>query len=176
MYFVLLAHATLAEGGVASWLIPSEFLVVNYGSALRNYLTTKVELISIHQFDPAEVQFDDALVSSCIVTYRKRIPRPDARFKFSHGGDPVAARVSLEIPVGSPELKGRWRLLPQATLLPPSTARVGDLFSIKRGIATGANGFFLVSREQAAALRLPKKFLRPILPSPRHLRDPLDCG
>lgn len=170
VYFVLLAHATLVEGGVASWLIPSEFLVVNYGRALRDYLTTKVELLSLHQFDPSEVQFDDALVSSCVVTYRKKSPTPDARFTFSHGGDLISPRQTLEISTRNPELKGRWRLLPQDDAT-PATARIGDLFTIKRGIATGANGFFLLTCEQAAALRLPEKFLRPVLPGPRRLND-----
>jgi len=71
VYFVLMADALLAEGAVASWLLPAEFLYVNYGKVLRDYLTTRVTLLSIHHFNPDEVQFDDALVSSCIVTYRK---------------------------------------------------------------------------------------------------------
>lgn len=170
VYFVLLAHAVLAEGGVASWLIPSEFLVVNYGRALREYLTTKVELISLHQFDPADVQFDDALVSSCVVTYRKKIPSLDARFTFGHGGDLFSPRLTREIPAQGAELNGRWRLLPRENA-DPIAARIGDLFAIKRGIATGANDFFLLTREQVTALDLPEKFLRPVLPSPRLLNE-----
>ena len=30
-YFLLIAHAWLAENGLAAWLIPSEFMDVNYG-------------------------------------------------------------------------------------------------------------------------------------------------
>lgn len=172
VYFVLLAHAVLADGGVASWLIPSEFLVVNYGRALRDYLTTKVELISLHQFDPADVQFDDALVSSCVVTYRKKTPSHDSRFTFTHGGDLHAPRQTREIPVLGAELNGRWRLLPQEKITPVA-ARIGDLFTIKRGIATGANDFFLLTPEQVTALELPERFLRPVLPSPRFLNEPV---
>ncbi|KKS75145.1 MAG: hypothetical protein UV49_C0035G0009, partial [candidate division WWE3 bacterium GW2011_GWA2_42_9] len=43
-------------------------------------------------------------------------------------------------------------------------ARISDLFTIKRGIATGANGFFLLTPEQIGAWGLPEKFLRPVLP------------
>jgi hypothetical protein len=44
-----------------------------------------------------------------------------------------------------------------------------DLFEIKRGIATGANEFFIVGRAQIEAHNLPAGFLTPILPSPRYL-------
>ncbi len=171
VYFLLLAHAVLSEGGIASWLIPSEFLVVNYGKALRDYLTTRVELLSLHRFDPNDVQFDDALVSSCVVTYRKKLPAPDARFAFTFGGDLIAPRQSREISSHSVDLKGPWRLLINAAPGPVPSARIGDLFTIKRGIATGANDFFLLSGEQAAALDLPEKFLRPVLPGPRLLNN-----
>jgi len=40
---------------------------------------------------------------------------------------------------------------------------LGDIFSIKRGIATGDNGFFIVSEQQARELGFSCQFLRPIL-------------
>jgi adenine-specific DNA-methyltransferase len=46
---------------------------------------------------------------------------------------------------------------------------ISDLFKITRGIATGANRFFIVTPERVAELKLPKKFLIPILPSARYL-------
>ena len=63
-YFLGLSHLWLAEGGLAGWLIPSEFLDVNYGKQIRKYLQERVTLLRIHRFDPKEVQFSDALVSS----------------------------------------------------------------------------------------------------------------
>jgi hypothetical protein len=49
-------------------------------------------------------------------------------------------------------------------------ATLGDLFRIQRGIATGSNKFFVVERDFALRKRLPMQYLRPILPSPRHLK------
>ncbi len=46
---------------------------------------------------------------------------------------------------------------------------LGDLFTIERGLATGANDFFIRPRDKAARLGIPADFLKPILPSPRHL-------
>lgn len=43
--------------------------------------------------------------------------------------------------------------------------------SIKRGLATGANAFFVLKRASAQELNLPCQFLRPILPPPRLLSE-----
>ena len=71
VYFLLLATAWMEDGGYAAWLIPSEFMDVNYGVALKRFLTDRVTLIRAHRFDPNDVQFGDALVSSVVVVFRK---------------------------------------------------------------------------------------------------------
>jgi hypothetical protein len=49
--------------------------------------------------------------------------------------------------------------------------KLSDLFVIKRGIATGANNFFVLTPEQAAQHQIPREFLMPIFPSPRYLQE-----
>lgn len=46
---------------------------------------------------------------------------------------------------------------------------LADFFSIRRGIVTGANGFFVLDETQARAAGISRRFLRPVLPSPRRL-------
>jgi type I restriction-modification system DNA methylase subunit len=86
VYFVLLATAWMADDGYAAWLIPSEFMDVNYGAVLKRYLTDHVTLIQVHRFDPADVQFDDALVSSAVLVFQKTPPPPDHVVAFTFGG------------------------------------------------------------------------------------------
>lgn len=62
----------LKEDGVGSWLIPSELFSVNYGAPIRRFLTQSVSLERIHFFDPENLQFDDALVTSCVAIIRKK--------------------------------------------------------------------------------------------------------
>ena len=76
-YFLLIAHDWLAENGLAAWLIPSEFMDVNYGDEVKRYLTERVCLRRIHRFCPSDVQFDDALVSSAIVVFENRKPKAE---------------------------------------------------------------------------------------------------
>jgi len=45
VYFLLLATAWMEDGGYATWLIPSEFMDVNYGAELKRYFTDCVTLM-----------------------------------------------------------------------------------------------------------------------------------
>ncbi len=174
VYFVLISHSLLQPGAVASWLIPSEFLFVNYGKALREYLLRKVTLLEIHQFDTEEVQFDDAFVSSCVITYRKSPPIDDSLFTFSYGGSLSHPQKSVSISNRDAALEQKW-VLRQSTddgLKTPGVA-LGMIFDIKRGVATGANGFFIVDEAIIRKYSIPRHCLRPLLPSSRYLDKPI---
>jgi hypothetical protein len=172
-YFMLLAHKWLQDGGIAGWLIPSEFMDVNYGSALRHYLTSQVTLLEVHRFDPDEVQFDDALVSSVVVWFRKELPRADHEVRFSFGGSLEQPRIVQNIALIALREESKWTRFPKQAVRIQTSAelRFRDLFDIKRGIATGANDFFILTAEEVRQHALPAEFLTPILPSPRYLDD-----
>lgn len=173
-YFLLLAHAWLAQGGVAGWLIPSEFMDVNYGRRLKQYLMHHVTLIRIHRFEPTDVQFTDALVSSAVVWFRNTLPSPDHVVEFTYGGTLAAPHKARRIPVAVLEHTPKWTVLPEGEIRETATEReprLADLFTIKRGLATGDNKFFILTPDQVANHSLPREFLTPILPSPRYLPE-----
>lgn len=170
-YFMALSHSWLSEGGVAGWLIPSEFMDVNYGRALKAYLLREVTLLHVHRFDPNNVQFDDALVSSAVVWFRKEKPKARHSVTFSYGGMIQTPAISKSVSVKDLENAGKWTRFPrQDAEAEHDGYRLGDLFAIKRGIATGGNDFFILEEDKARALGLPQEFLRPILPSSRHIK------
>jgi hypothetical protein len=173
VYFILLADAVLQEGAVAAWLIPSEFLVVNYGAPLREYLRARVCTLEVFQFDTDEVQFDDALVSSCVVIYRKTAPSADHAILFRYGGHFAEPEHERHVPVKVLATQSRWHIAPDSQTSTPTTeaVTVGDLFAVRRGIATGANSFFVLTREQLTEHRLWGAPLRPVLTSPRQLAN-----
>jgi len=178
-YFVLLADRWLADNAFSAWLIPSEFMDVNYGKALRDYLTKHVTLHQIHRYCPTEDKFNDALVSSAVVVFQKRKPSVDLATTLSFGGPIGSPRVVTRISNEKLQLETRWTRLAGSSSQSRVKQRsspgnehltVGDLFTVKRGIATGANGFFILPRGKANELELPNQFLKPILPSPRYLK------
>jgi hypothetical protein len=171
VYFLLLADAWLADGGLAVWLIPSEFLDVNYGSALRSYLTGRVTLRRIHRYSPSDGQFGDALVTSAIVVFEKTPPPRGHEVCLSFGGPLSAPNASESVPLETLRPARKWTGFPgNAAHERSPAATLGEFFIIKRGLATGANAFFILEREQARRCGIPEAFLRPILPGSRHLR------
>jgi hypothetical protein len=175
VYFLMLATAWMQDGGYAAWLVPSEFMDVNYGAALKHFLADRVTLIRVHRFDPMDMQFGDAFVSSVVLFFRKAPPPPHHAAEFTFGGtleQPVAAE---RVPLGRLSDTRKWTRFPSHPtndrLLPTADGpRLRDLFDIRRGIATGSNDFFVLDRTDAISRGLPREHLRPILPSPRHLR------
>jgi adenine-specific DNA-methyltransferase len=169
-YFLLLCHNWMEEQGLAIWLIPSEFMDVNYGETLRRYLTEHVTLLHIHRFCPTDVQFTDALVSSAVVVFRKAPPPPEHRIRFSFGGaieNPGSeSMVSLDVLCRS----HKWTQFPGGPEFENAgEPTLGDVFVIKRGLATGSNHFFILSDEETKIWDIPRRFLKPILPGPRYL-------
>src|SRR5262249_34974089 len=64
----------------------------------------------------------------------------------------------------------KWTGLAQGSMLGDKPLHtLGDVFAIKRGLATGANGFFILDRQDALRKGISAELLRPILPSSRHL-------
>jgi len=170
-YFMLLCHDWMEEDGLAIWLIPSEFMDVNYGSTVRQYLTEHVTLMHLHRFCPTDAQFTDALVSSAVVVFRKTSPPAGHSARFSFGGSIEAPATEAAVSSASLRQSQKWTRFPaNPDVIRTDNLRLGDIFSIKRGLATGSNGFFILTKAEADNWRIPGQFLKPILPGPRNLR------
>lgn len=171
-YFLVLSHPWMQRGGIAGWLIPSEFMDVNYGEAVKRYLLEKVTLLRIHRFDPADTQFDDALVSSAVVWFRNDPPTADPLVEFTLGGSLLTPTLSRTVSSSVLRREPKWTRFPVLDVRGEMIHyQLSDFFAIKRGIATGDNKFFILAREQIEKLGLPWAAFRPILPSPRYIAD-----
>ncbi len=169
-YFMLLCHDWMEEQGLAVWLVPSEFMDVNYGVTLRRYLSEHVTLLHIHRFCPADVQFTDALVSSAIVVFRKSPPPLGHTVRFSLAGPIERPETEALVLLETLCQSRKWTQFPEnATIVDTGELKLGDIFTIKRGLATGCNNFFLLTEADIEEWRIPRHFVKPILPGPRHL-------
>lgn len=174
-YFILCSHKWLAPNAICGWLIPSEFMDVNYGNILKEYLLNNVHLLRVHRYNPENCKFDDALVSSCVVWFKNEMVSENYDIEFSYGGTHEKPEVSRKICKNVLEKHRKWTHFPEKESINQksnslSTPTLGDFFTIKRGLATGDNNFFILSKEQIDSLNLDMQFLTPILPSPRHLK------
>ncbi|MEP0857600.1 SAM-dependent DNA methyltransferase [Trichocoleus sp. DQ-U1] len=196
-HFLCLSDPWMASDALAGWLIPSGFMDVNYGQQVKEYLLNRVTLLRVHRFYPDDVQFEDALVSSAVVWFRKALPPVNHAVEFTYGGSLTAPKVRELVSVEVLRHTVKWtkfglgyrsrnsngqqlKLKDTASTegMPLSSEgrnseflslKLSDLFTIKRGLATGANHFFVLTPEQVSTHQLPLEFLKPILPSPRFL-------
>lgn len=172
VYFLLLSHAWMDLSAISAWLIPSEFMETNYGLAIRQYLTQKVQLIRIHQFGLDRVQFENALVSSAVVVFRNCPPVMDQTVCLTSEGSLLSPKHTEEVRVDELRHVGKWAIpWVRKNRYSASLPRLGDLFRVHRGLATGANSFFIMERSIAARRGIPEIALRPVLPKARTLKE-----
>ena len=93
--------------------------------------------------------------------YKKKKPSRDHEVLFTYGGTLLQPKLSHRIPINELRDLPKWHGAFSETEGEISEAhvRVGDLFTIKRGIATGANKFFILPIEEAEKFQLPREFL-----------------
>ena len=173
-YYLGLSHSWMSEGGLAGWLIPSEFMDVNYGSSVKHYLLDKVKLLQIHRFDPNETQFEDALVSSVVVWFRKEPVPLNHEVLFTFGGSLEQPKLKRYVSIETLRSDPKWTRYPTKERYErPEGPVLSDFFEIKRGLVTGNNRFFILSADEIKSRELPMEMFRPILPSPRYLAEDL---
>ena len=171
-YFLGLSHNWMADDGLAGWLIPSEFMDVNYGVWVKRYLLDKVTLLHIHRFDPNDVQFGDALVSSAVVWFRNKPSPLGWKVRFTFGGTLERPKEERLVSADTLRHDPKWTRYPMKETHKTAEGPIlGDFFQIKRGLATGDNSYFILSKQEIEERKLPLNAFKPILPSPRYVPD-----
>src|SRR5262249_37315085 len=116
-------------------------------------------------------QFEDALVTSAVVVFQNTAPDSGSYAEFSFGGSMLKPRSRIRVSTGSLKPHQKWmRYFHTSVRAQTSDGPVlGDYFKIRRGIATGANNFFILSKNHARELGIITEHIKPILPSPRYM-------
>ena len=144
---------------------------VNYGKCIKEYLLKQVRLLRIHRYDPSNSQFEDALVSSCVVWFKKEKTEEDYEVEFTFGGTHQNPEIRRTVKKSVLLSEGKWTRFPEKEIRSVNNRkRLKDYFDIKRGLATGDNDFFIMTREQIKERNLDMSLFVPILPSPRKMR------
>ncbi len=179
VYHLLIMDKWLSQDGVAVWLLPSIFLQSRYGEAIRQYLLNNVQLIKLHVYDDKKIQFDNTFISTTIVAFRKQIQEEPIQIAVSYGDSAIKPLFNTAISKKTlQEASGNWRKViyndkkkQNIVNYNPSGIKFEDLFDIKRGLATGANSFFIMKRSDAKKRGIPDFALKPLLPKARYLNS-----
>jgi hypothetical protein len=147
-------------------LLPTNWLEARYGRALCKMLLARNYEISLVENGYHNPIFDHALTTICLVT---TWPQRSA----ANGGELIAPMSVLTGPNGRTAKKEvskdrlAFRLAQRLSKLAQSKNKtshvVADVFRVKRGIATGHNDFFILSKASARTLGIGRKELMKIL-------------
>lgn len=176
VYHLLIMDKWLCREGIGVWLLPTAFLQTQYGLAVRKYLTEKVAFLKMHIYNADEVQFEKAMVSTTIIVFKKTKPSKNGKTIISYGSTAEKPTYTQTVTCGELKEKiGTWRefLIIKDTpkIKIASDIKFKDLFEIRRGIATGANNFFVVTPEKIKKNKIPSIALKPLLPKARFIKE-----
>jgi predicted RNA methylase len=170
-YFFLATALHAQPGDVGTFVTSAEWLDVGYGALIRHLLMDWLGLESLHVLDPRAVPFEDVMTTAAIACFRAGNRPPNVRLQA------VAELAELDgLARGTPvartvlELSTRWTALLHGRLEAASGTRLGHIVRVSRGLATGANEYFLVTRERAVELGI-LEWCRPAITSAEEILD-----
>lgn len=164
--FLLKSLHELGDGGKLAYLMPLEFLNTGYGEVVKRALLEGGGIKALIRIEPEEEVFPDATTSVGIVLVHKDSVKHAVRFctvtsmsQLEQGWAAVPGR-SVNVEELDPVEKWLRHFDEPQKLNHSELVPVSSYGAFSRGIATGANEFFIVSRQEAAELGLPASTLR----------------
>lgn len=181
-WFLIKSINLLANGGRLAFIVPSEFLNANYGEKIKDYLKHIGVVLHLISIDFNENVFDNALTTSVILLAEKSNTKSNC-INFYSVHNPAELK-SLKTFLGkhskktykTTELdsKTKWRNYFNGNgdkKLPSSVVPVSMFGRFSRGIATGSNDYFTLSKSEIAEYKLSLKYLLPCITKAIHAKD-----
>jgi adenine-specific DNA-methyltransferase len=167
-----LATALLArERDIGCFVTSSEWLDVNYGSVIRTLLAGRLGARSLHVIEPRTTPFADAMTTAVISCFE--VGANDGPIQFRLVGS-VADLASLdagyEILREVASASQRWSpyLGARPAEQPDGVLPLREIAEVHRGLVTGANDFFVLSRERARYFGI-EQWCRPAITSAQEI-------
>jgi adenine-specific DNA-methyltransferase len=183
VYFFLESLLRLNDGGRLVFITPTEFLDVRYGQAVKEALLSRCDIDEILVLEMDELAFEGVLTTSAITVATKReIPSRRIRLVEGKMNGGVERGRAVELAAQAAPAALPWtRLLPSraeriAPLVQGRTAKLGEFCRVRRGIATGDNSFFCMTRTEVEEWGIEDRFLVPVVLGSKDLpvNGPLD--
>lgn len=155
VYFYLATARYARPGDLGCFVTSAEWLDVNYGHALRRLLLDNLGVRALHLVDPRAVPFADAMTTAVIACFEVGSAWPTVRFRtVGRTADLHQLDGGSEVSSDALRRASRWTLTLSARdgTIEDDTARLGEIARVHRGLVTGANDFFILSRDRAAEL------------------------
>lgn len=149
--FLLKSLSELGKRGRLAYIMPLEFLNTGYGATVKRRLTESGHLFAMLRFDCEKEVFPDATTSVGVVLYDKAASYSSVRFYTLRSITELDTFDEMtpvtEVPCEELDPEAKWFPLFQHQEFEVDRARMVSLASFGRfvrGIATGANEFFVL--------------------------------
>jgi len=167
--FLYSVVSRLKAGGRAAFIVPSEFLATGYGEQVKAFLCRNRRMSHLVLFDTAQRIFPDAATTACVLLF-DGTPQDCLNVWHLSGeaevevfdslcGEQAAVSPKARIDYGHLNPQTNWQGLGLSTHDQSGTVPLSEFGDIKRGVATGANEFFLLRPSDVALHRIPESNL-----------------
>jgi methylase of polypeptide subunit release factors len=173
VYFLLRALQLLSGGGRLAFIVPADTCEGVFAGTLWRWITSRYRLDAVVTFTPGASPFPNVDTNPIILLIRNA--RPEARFLWAQcrraGSETLREWIEADFDLASTdELTIHRRDLQEGLdsglSRPPSERSdagipLAAFARVMRGIATGANEFFFLTRRRATELKIPEEMLLP---------------
>lgn len=176
VYFLLQALQLLEKNGRLAFIMPADTCEGKFAPDLWRWITTHYRLEQVIAFTPEATPFPQVDTNALVFMIQHAPPTSDLLWtRCLRSGTNDLTRWTLsrftEPPnpqVATVQMRSLAEALNTGLSRPPhdytsSGVVLADVAKVMRGIATGANDFFLMTRERASELGIPDEFFLPVI-------------
>lgn len=153
-------------------MTPAHWLDTNYSRKVKQFLLERADVEAIVGFPANELLFNHAVTTATITLIRKRTDkdRPPALTRLLHAKTSDVDEISAAITDperGEKVALASTRKWSHPTAVKRRGVRLDQLAHVRRGAATGCNGFFAISNKTRREWELTRSYLTRCAASPR---------
>jgi adenine-specific DNA-methyltransferase len=173
--FIYLIVSRLQPEGRAAFIVPSEFLATGYGAQVKAFIARSGRLAKLILFDTSERVFPEAATTACVLLFDGRRHDSlgvwhlrgiaDAQAFYALCGEEHSESPGHMVRIADLDPTANWQGLGLDLPTFSGVARLDAFGKVKRGIATGANEYFVLRPSEARTHRLPTANLVPCIAS-----------
>jgi adenine-specific DNA-methyltransferase len=169
--FLLKGIEAVKEKGRLAYIIPKEFLSTDYGVPLKKFLKKIGYDLTIIFFDTSLNLFEGAITTSCLFlmtktkskSFRVGIVKTEKDWESLIDGS-ENDDFYLSYNYKDVDEKKKWHNLTNREVLEHNfDQKIGDIFKCSRGVATGANKYFVLNKERAGELGIGSNYYVPCI-------------
>ncbi|MBI4729754.1 MAG: Eco57I restriction-modification methylase domain-containing protein [Acidobacteria bacterium] len=175
VYFLLRALELLDHGGRLAFIMPADTVEGVFARALWQWISHHFRVDAVVTFSHQATPFPGVDTNALVFMISANAPIDDLAWGYCDvwGTNELRTWVESEFTHNTRDVKVERRSLAEAMetglsrppqpLLDPLTPRLGNCATVLRGIATGANEFFFLTRRRAREVGIPSDLLVPAI-------------